>query len=691
MDRQQIAQLHEKASEHYLRGEFRDALEAWQSLLAIDPGDEQAMEGVRLAAMLVETREPQAPQPPPPVLSRIAPADLRRRLDEVDARIEAGDLRGAVDSAEKLAAQAPSESAVTEAVARARRALEIEPFVLEHLARAKAGVAAGRLGEAAAACRKVLSVDAHHLEAANLLRQCENAPRDGDPLDGDLKVLDALSTRLDGAKRAADAPAPSGPVGDPPARASAAGAKPHAAATAGPAPAPATAGAQEDKVIEPPPAPAAPSAAAEELKRRVEDLLEEAKREATAERIDEALGILSRVFILDEQNEQALTLEQELRTAQGNSSRDVENWLAEAVQDFEAGRLEEARSLLQKVLQRYPSHLEAVDYLERIDAAQAAQERGPAPSKGPEAFQGEDLLSAGSRLEAADLGAPQGPRTMTGDSNAASIPLQRASGAASGGALAREEAGIGDEVSAPPLASAPPRSSLPWPIVAGLAVVVVAATIGAAVWKLPTLLHGKSAPPAAGARPEASARPAPSRREIASSPKPPVVPTSKSVPEAMARGKSAMEAGDFATAVVAYNDALALDPGLDEARAGLSQAGERYKAQKAERDQIDRAKAAFDEGEFTPALKILYRLPQGRYAAEIEHYKANAWYNLGLVSLRAGNCKEAQESFDETLQINPGDPDVRRAKELARRYQGLEKDRAFYDLAESIPFRKMNE
>ena len=45
----------------------------------------------------------------------------------------------------------------------------------------------------------------------------------------------------------------------------------------------------------------------------------------------------------------------------------------------------------------------------------------------------------------------------------------------------------------------------------------------------------------------------------------------------------------------------------------------------------------------------------------------------------------------ETLQINPGDPAVRRAKELARRYQGLEKDRAFYDVAESIPFRKVNE
>jgi tetratricopeptide (TPR) repeat protein len=168
-------------------------------------------------------------------------------------------------------------------------------------------------------------------------------------------------------------------------------------------------------------------------------------------------------------------------------------------------------------------------------------------------------------------------------------------------------------------------------------------------------------------------------------------PGVKSASEAMARAKAAMDAGDYAGAVIAYNAALMLDPGFEDARTGLAVAAEQYKVQKAERDQIERAKATFAEGEFTPALKILYRIPEGRFAAEIEHYKANAWFNNGLVSLRGGNCKDAQEHFAEALQIRPGDPDFLRAKNMAQKFQAAPKDRVFYDAAEAIPFRKIDE
>jgi tetratricopeptide (TPR) repeat protein len=679
MDRQQIDQLHEKASEHYLRGEFRDALEAWESLLTIDPGDEQAMEGVRLAALLADGTEP--PAPPAPPLPSIDPADLQKRLDEVDAHIEAGDLKGAVDVAERLAAELPFDPAAIEARDRARRALETEPFLEEQLARAKAELVAGRAGAAALACRSILSIDPQHFEAASLLRRCEGAPEGGDPLDEGLKVLDTLAIRLDGAKQVVEAFPRPRPAAEPP------------VTMAPPAPvappAHATAAASDAKG----PGPLSPptqSAAADELRRRVDDLLAEARREAAADRIDEALGILSRVFILDEQNQKALTLEQDLRTAQGKSSRDADAWLQEAVQDFEAGRIEEARDLFLKVLRRYPGHLEAVDYLERIDSAEARKEEGAAAAGYKPVFRGEDLLAGGE--------APSGPRTMTAEPGTCAIPLERGTGQAENapqadhaGPWTLEESGIVGRAPAAPAVAASTPFSLPWPLVGGLAAVVVVAAIAGIAWQVPKLFHARSAHTVPAAQLGAPAAPGPARRPAAAAPDTVYPPAAKSAPEAMARAKAAMDSGAYAAAVIAYNEALTLDPSLEEARAGLMQAGDRYKVQKADRDQIDRAKIAFEEGEYTPTLKILYRLPEGRYAAEVERYKVNAWYNLGLVSLRAGNCKEAQESFDEALGLRPGETDIRRAKGLAQKYQAAAKDRAFYDAAEAIPFRRINE
>lgn len=670
MDCQQIAELHEKASEHYLRGEFEDALEAWQSLLAIDPGDEQAQEGVRLSSMLAEVPEPVSEPVSSAPPSRIEPADLRRRLDEVDAHLEAGDLKGAVDVAEELASELPSDPAVLETRDRARRALENEPFLREQLARAKAELAAGRPVAAAAACNAVLSIDPHHFEAANLLRQCEETPEGGDSLDVDLKVLDALSIHLDGAKRTVE----SSPL---------------------PAPVPEAAGVAQQLEQ---PTPPVRDAAAEELRRRVSDLLEEAQREAAADRIDQALEILSRVFILDEQNEKAQQLEQKFRAAQGKSIRDADNWLQEAVQDFDAGRLENARELFQKVLRRYPSHVEALDYLERIDSAQAAQEKGAGAAGAQQEFHGEDLLAAGSPFEGG-VGIATGPRTMAAEPDACAIPLERAAGRPDGGPQDPEqkpwnlaEAGMeGRSPAVPNVAPPSARFPLPWPLLAGLVVLVFVAAAAAIAWKVPGLLRSGKTRPAPAAKVDAKAAPAPARSESSPAPGTVTPTTAKSAPEAMARAKAAMESEAYAEAVLAYNEALTLDPALDEARKGLMQAGERYKTQKTERDQIDRAKAAFEEGEYTPALKILYRLPEGRYAQEVERYKVNAWYNLGLVSLRAGNCKEAQESFDEALTIRPGETDVRRVKGLAQKYQAAVKDRAFYDTVEAIPFRRIDE
>src|SRR6185503_5909825 len=45
-----ITRLHEEASEHYLNGDYPAALASWREVLALDPRNEAALEGARMAS-----------------------------------------------------------------------------------------------------------------------------------------------------------------------------------------------------------------------------------------------------------------------------------------------------------------------------------------------------------------------------------------------------------------------------------------------------------------------------------------------------------------------------------------------------------------------------------------------------------------------------------------------------------------
>src|SRR6185369_2360737 len=98
---------------------------------------------------------------------------------------------------------------------------------------------------------------------------------------------------------------------------------------------------------------------------------------------------------------------------------------------------------------------------------------------------------------------------------------------------------------------------------------------------------------------------------------------------------------------------------------------------KAERDAVANIKLAFHDGEFTSALRLAYRLPPGVSASYADAVKFAGWYNLAVVALRAGECREAISHLDEALQIEPAAADARELRELASRYLDAVKDRAF--------------
>jgi len=547
MSTERIKQLHEHASELYLSGDYQGALQAWRDVLGLDPTDEQALGGLRLASQFVE---------------HVSPV-FAEGTGAVEHELDQG--------------------------------------------------------------LKVLD----GLGTTTLLQH--------DAADGavDRKPDEEI---LSGWETPGESPSDEGDFGlEPISRSS-------------PAPIPGL------------------SAAAAELSRRVSDLLDEAKAKAEAGERDEALAILSRLSILDEDNAEAEALRVKLE-AQGDSNLDkVEHAIIEGVAALEADRLDDAERHLREALRFVPEHREARHYLEKVAERRASG--------------GEELLGIGGSESAPTENAVQ--RAI----NIETPPRQKAPAPAP------------SKSSPPPEPPGPSQSSpkasrlvLPPPkILIGAGVLVV---LLVCAWIALSRVGGGAAPetavqkaPAPIARAKRPPKPDPAPAPA------PVVPaspeeTAKMIASSVAKGNALMGSGDFGGAVISYNEALALNPKNAEARAGLEEAGARYKANKAERETLNTIKLAFRDGEYTSALRLAYRLPPSVSKAYADSVKVAGWYNLAVVAMRAGACREAMSHLDEASEIDPADGDVKKLRALASRYVDTVRDRAFLSQVEALSFRPL--
>ena len=542
-----ITRLHEEASEHYLNGDYPAALASWREVLALDPRNEAALEGARMASQFAADQAPA-------VAAAAASPDIEKDLDL------------GLKVFDSLASKAP----------------EAPIFDLG---------------------------DPSQVDAAPVLTPTEEG---WEPSPSAEEVSFGL------------APAP-------------------AASVEAPA--------------------AAPTAAATELRRRVDDLLAQARAKVDAGERDEALAILGRVSILDEDNAEAAALRQQLETAGKIDFDRIEQAIIEGVAALESNRLDEAEGLFREALALAPEHREALHYLEQVEARRLA----PAGGAGaPE----EDLLGSGDAF--GDLPAAPGGEP-------AAIPV--ASKPRPSRAL-------------PPSMPEPQRPtrrglSLPSPkVLLGIGLLAVLAVCG--YMALPMLRGGGTAPVAPTAAPPRAKKPA-AGSPAASKPEPTAAPMgaerAASVAHAIARAKHLVASGDFAAAVVAYNEAIQLDPANLDAREGLSAAAAQCKAQKSDAEALKAIETAFAGGEYASALRLSYRLPGTVDALRIDRIKQAGWYNLAVVALRAGDCRGASSNLDEVLGIAADDADAKKLKDFASRYAEAPKDRAFLDTVEALPFR----
>jgi predicted TPR repeat methyltransferase len=153
---------------------------------------------------------------------------------------------------------------------------------------------------------------------------------------------------------------------------------------------------------------------------------------------------------------------------------------------------------------------------------------------------------------------------------------------------------------------------------------------------------------------------------------------------ALAQAREASEAGDFVSAVLSYKDALDLDPRNSTAAAELREATEAEQA-------MAPIRLAFQNSDYRSALWLLYRVGTVPRMIPLDRYRAAAWYNLGLVDLRAGRCEEALQDLKEVLAIRPEDGGARGTFELARECRKRSSQLSFRYQVEALAFRTMQE
>jgi len=130
------------------------------------------------------------------------------------------------------------------------------------------------------------------------------------------------------------------------------------------------------------------------------------------------------------------------------------------------------------------------------------------------------------------------------------------------------------------------------------------------------------------------------------------------IADLIARGDGAMEAGDYATAALAFGDAVRLESDNEHAKQQLRVAGEKLREQQELKRKWAAARTNFEGGKYQPALATLYRLPESEQSDQLERFKVNGWFNLGREALMRGNCTTARAHFKEARAIDADDEGV---------------------------------
>ena len=661
-DQDSLQQLLTEATAHYHSGKYREAIQMWQQVLASEPGNQRATEGIRMASLLLEEAQdavranPEDSGPPaesPESSENIA--RIREGIQKVQEFLAASKHLEALEACKSLLALAPQSAAVHEILDEARGAHEAQPFINEHLEMARQLFVQERLDEASAELHKIFFLNPYHVEAKKL--------------EGKILALK---------QKRAPAVVPSAAPSEPP--------------EVEPAPP------EKEKTVQVPAGdsgwaqrPAAPPDFGNAI-----DLPQESPPEDT---VPEAPAV------------DASTL-----SAPGEESALNGNWEAELAQlDLRAPASSPAAQAHNKAASPPDVQGERMEIVNLSDnpgpsgPGPETGDSGPAdPSAAPQGRSGRGLDLSGlvvdEEPEAAADGA-EAPDGSTGlkppDEPCAVRPSGGASRSGRGGSVMKyafpvlgiligggvvwwyfglqpSSMGGGGNPSSPSRIQSTQNTGAP----------------GSGTGPGGRANLGLSSSGSRGSSGTASAGlQVPGLGEALPSIPPPPSPEQmhQEIARHFAEGRSSLERGRYQQAVKSFSMILDLDPANLEAKQQLDEAVSKVLEQKRLEDDLQTAKEFFVEKDYESALRKFYRLPRDRNLGDLDLFIRNAWYDWAVVSMKGGNCTEAQKRLQEALTVDPDDKEAARQQEVAEHYKDRPKDRVFYAYVDRMTYRTLDQ
>ncbi len=710
MDDARLATLLDEAADRYNSGRYDEAIALWQQVLASDPQNQKAKEGIRMAGLLVQDwHEGDAPATEPADDRDQDPAGLRGRVEAGISRVRDLAAGGRLDDAlegcrllEEIAPHLPEVGrlgAEVRATARARPGARGTPpdarrepnastpsadDVEGLLDRARRALAAGRDAEAAVAARDAIQLDPSNNEAMGILALTgQTGEVTAPPRAAPAAVPDPHAT---GPLPAAAAPEPVSSLDI-----EMIDVEPSASATAtrpGTAPGPPAADETSGTRLL---TPASHS--------RIEGLLAEGQAAFDHGEPQRAIEIWSRIFAIDQTNAEAGGRIDRAKQALEEQARQVDELFYVAVDAQEAGRPEEARRTLERILSMAPEHAEARAFMERLDekasspaaaipldgrAATEPEKKPRLHSEKRQLFDGGSVPLAVPRAEIARSATrsqrpPAAPRPLAPAHPAAGGGWLRRLATAAAGIVVLGGAGLGAYVwfgtsgGSLPEARATVAASVRPPAPAVAPPPVAPQVLQGPLTVVP---GGASAPPEKPPEPPA---PVPSRAPL-------------DAPSLEREGRGHFQARRWAEAVLTLRQALQADPLGFQSQDLLDQAMLELQNQARLESEMGAVGKACVDGDYGTALHKLYRLQQDFPDMNVlDDYIKNAWFNWGILLLRDGAPEEAAEKFAEALDLDRGDHEATRAREIALRYRKRPADETLRAFAAALPLRPLDQ
>jgi tetratricopeptide (TPR) repeat protein len=666
-------------------GSRQEALLGCDFVLRMDPRFEPArrlQERLRSSAGAVVDTDDLLPGSP--AASPVVPADLFADLDglgldlpDLPAPATAdlhGELNGLLEQrrfqdvlalAEREKATVTADPVLMGVVQEAQTRMEADPYVRKFLASARAALEAGNDEEVGRILDKVRALDDSHPEIAELEAARGQAP----PSDG-----------LDGFDLGFDSPAPelAVPFDEPPAFG---------------------AGFLED----------AEGAAAAESDPRIRSLLEEGQRAFSGGDLQSAIDAWSRIFLIDIDHAEASRLIEQARKLKAEGERQVEEIFHDGLSRAEAGDAEGARQAFQRVLELQPSHFQAREYLQQIEAGKTPVITAPKPAR--EAPRDTLAGAPESLLLGGDLDVPAGDLKEE-----ILVPPEPGEGAVK--TVERRPPGMVGR-------AGERRTSKLFALVGSGVLLLVLAGVWFA-WQNWDRLFPNSQP----AEPAAAVQDHPIARATAlhqSGKTASAISQLRRLPPSDPHYQQAQELIKKWGAAEAAVEATPLTSEIPETPAAPEVSPERLAA-------LDSARRAFAEGSYLHAEEILEQADQAAkldpadadllararqelapLASQIEHFRQHEWefavrdlwtmhgkdpdnrvvtqllvdcyYNLGVRDLQRADTAKAAEDLQEALNLAPDDAALRRHLQFAQTYQERQKDLLFKIYVKYLTYR----